>query len=321
MLKPLLRALLLAALSLAVIPSQAQTWPAKPMRLIVPFPPGGPVDHIARVIGPRISAQLGQPILIENRSGGGGTIGLAATISAPPDGYTFGFGTPGGLTALPHVMKVSYAPDEVQYLTLVARVPQVVVVNSASGINSFEDLLRIAKQSPGKLNFGSAGNATTPHLGGELLRQEANINIVHVPYKGAAPAVTGLLGNEIQILAADLSAVLPFVTAGRMKAVAVNGPRRLDQLPGVPSTTELGLPNIQVESNYGIIAPTGTPAPIAQKFREAVVAAVNVPEVRQQIATQGAIAVSSTPEEYRQLMQAEYKKWGTVIKKGGIKLE
>jgi tripartite-type tricarboxylate transporter receptor subunit TctC len=306
-----------AAMSVAL----AQAWPNKPVQIIVPFPAGGPVDILARVLAPKISTKIGQPVIIENRGGGGGTIGIQAAISGQPDGYTFGFGTHGALAAMPHVMKVPYTLDDIQFLTIVARVPQVLAVSNDSGINSFQDLLRIAKQSPGKLNYGSAGKATTTHLGGELIKQETGIDMVHVPYRGAAPAVIGLMSNDVQIFPADLSAVLEFVKSGKVKAVVINGPRRAEQLPNVPTTAELGLPNLNVETIYGLIAHKGMPSDIANKFREAAVSALNEPELKQQIAAQGATAFPSTAEEYRQIMQAEYKKWGEVIKKGGITLD
>jgi tripartite-type tricarboxylate transporter receptor subunit TctC len=317
------RTLCIAALSLAATtaPVLAQAWPNKPIQIIVPFPAGGPADILARVLAPKISAKLGQPVIIENRGGGGGTIGIQAAIQAQPDGYTFGFGTHGALAALPHIMKVAYTLDDIQFLTVVARVPQVLAVSNESGIHSFQDLLRIAKANPGKLNYGSAGKATTTHLGGELLRQEAGIDIVHVPYRGAAPAVIGLMSNDVQIFPADLSAVLEFVKSGKIKAVVINGPRRAEQLPNIPTTAELGLPNVNVETIYGLIAGKAVPTDIANKFREAAVSSLNEPDLKQQIATQGATAATSTSEEYKQVMQSEYKKWGEVIKKGGITLD
>jgi tripartite-type tricarboxylate transporter receptor subunit TctC len=299
----------------------AQAWPNKPIQVIVPFPAGGPVDILARVLAPKISTKIGQPVIIENRGGGGGTIGIQAAISGQPDGYTFGFGTHGALAAMPHVMKVPYTLDDIQFLTIVARVPQVLAVSNDSGINSFQDLLRMAKQSPGKLNYGSAGKATTTHLGGELIKQETGIDMVHVPYRGAAPAVIGLMSNDVQIFPADLSAVLEFVKSGKVKAVVINGPHRAEQLPNVPTTAELGLPNLNVETIYGLIAHKNMPSDIAGKFRDAAVSALNEPDLKQQIAAQGATAAPSTAEEYRQVMQAEYKKWGEVIKKGGITLD
>lgn len=322
MLKRTILAVLLGA-ACAAAPftvAQAQAWPSKPIRLIVPFAPGGPVDQIARTIAPRLGNELGQTVIVESKAGGGGSIGLDAAIKAEPDGHTLGFGVPGAITVLPHLQKLPYQVKDIQYVSLVARVPQVVAVGPAVAAKTLPELIALAKQSPGKLNFGSAGNATTPHLGSELLQQEAGIKMVHVPYKGAAPAITALLGGEVQVFSGDLPAVLPFVSRG-VKILAVNGASRVEMLPDVPTTTELGLPNVRVESNYGIVAPTGTPAAIAQKVHDALVKVVNNPEVRKQLAAQGAIGVTSTPQEYRQLMEQESTKWANVVKKGHISLE
>lgn len=309
----------LAGFAVSPVFSQA-AWPAKPVRLIVPYPAGGPVDQLARAIAPKLGEQLGQPIIIDNRAGASGTIGIDATVKAEPDGYTFGFGVPGGITVLPHLQKLPYAVENINYVSLVARVPQVISVSPQLKVNTLKELIALAKAEPGKLNYGSAGNATTPHLGVELLSQEAGIRMTHVAYKGAAPAVTALLGGEVQVLAADLSALLPFLSRG-IKVLAVSGPRRVDALPNVPTTTELGLPQVYVASNYGFIAPAATPAAIMQKMRDALVAVLALPSVKAQIAAQGAIAVSSTPEEYRKLMQQESVKWAVVVKKGQITLE
>lgn len=312
---------LAAFAGLASLPIHAQTaWPAKPVRLIVPYPPGGPVDQLARAIAPKLGEQFGQAVIIDNKAGAGGSIGLDATIKAEPDGYTFGFGAPGAIAVLPHLQKLPYVAESINYVSLVARVPQVIAVSPQTKANTLAELIALAKKEPGSINYASAGNATTPHLGAELLSQEAGIRMVHIAYKGAAPAITALLGGEVQMLAADLSALLPFLSRG-VKVLAVSGPRRIEALPNVPTTAELGLPAVYVESNYGIIAPTATPAAITQKMREALVAVLNMPAVKAQIAAQGAVATSTTPEEYRKLMQQESVKWAAVVKKGRITLE
>lgn len=321
MIKQFLLACVISTCALAPSAVNAQSWPSKPVRLIVGFPPGGPVDLLARAIAPALGAKLGQAIVIENKAGASGTIGIDTTVKAAPDGYTFGFGTPGGITALPHVMKLPYDAQKISYVSLVARVPQIIIANNDIRETTLPDLIKAAKAAPKKFNFGSAGNATTPHLGGELLRQEAGIDIVHVPYKGAAPALAGLMGGEIQILALDVSGALSLINGGKVRALAIETPRRVDFLPQVPTAAELGYPNILVESNYGIIMPSGVPAEIAAKFREALVEVVNQPSVREQIIKQGAIPATSTPEEYRQIMQTESAKWEKVIKAGNIRLE
>lgn len=315
--------LVLASLVLAgtVMPAQAQPdWPSKSIRLVVPYPPGGPVDQIARAIQQRLGETLGQSIIVDNRAGASGIIGMDAAIKAEPDGYTFGFGVPGGITVLPHLQKMPYNVSEINYVSLVARVPQVITVGPQVPVKDLKELIALAKKEPGKLNYGSAGNATTPHLGAALFAQEAGIDMVHIAYKGAAPAVAGLLGGEVQVLAADLPAVRAFTARG-VKILAVSSAQRSELLPGVPSTAELGLPGVVAESNYGIIAPKGMPAPIFEKMRQALMTTLATPDVKARLANLGAVAVSTTPDEYRKLMQSESSRWGSLVKKAGIHLE
>ncbi|MFY1868368.1 Bug family tripartite tricarboxylate transporter substrate binding protein [Achromobacter xylosoxidans] len=313
-------ALLLGATFAA--PGQAAApWPSQPIRLIVPYPPGGSVDNLARLLAPALGQRLGQTIVIENKAGASGTIGVDATVRATPDGNTFGFGVPGAITGLPHVMKVPYEVSRIQYVSLVARIPLVIVVNPSLPDATLADFVASAKRQPGKYNYGSAGNVTTPHLGGELLKQQTGIDIMHVPYKGASPAVTALLSNEVQMFPGDASAVLGFIKAGKLRTLAVASPTRFEGLPDVPTTKEAGFPGVIVESNYGIIAPTGTPPEIVQKMSQAIAETLAEPALRQKMIDQGAIPTATTPEAYQALMQAESKKWGEVIRRGKLGLE
>lgn len=313
-------ALLLGATFAA--PGQAAApWPSQPIRLIVPYPPGGSVDNLARLLAPALGQRLGQTIVIENKAGASGTIGVDATVRATPDGNTFGFGVPGAITGLPHVMKVPYDVSRIQYVSLVARIPLVIVVNPALPDATLADFVASAKRQPGKYNYGSAGNVTTPHLGGELLKQQTGIDIMHVPYKGASPAVTALLSNEVQMFPGDASAVLGFIKAGKLRTLAVASPTRFEGLPDVPTTKEAGFPGVIVESNYGIIAPTGTPPEIVQKMSRAIAETLAEPALRQKMIDQGAIPTATSPEAYQALMQAESKKWGEVIRRGKLGLE
>jgi tripartite-type tricarboxylate transporter receptor subunit TctC len=314
---------LLGTATAAMLPMTAQAqsnWPARPIKLIVPFSPGGPVDQIARTIAPGLGKELGQTIVIDNKAGAGGSLGMDAAIKADPDGYTFGFGVPGTLTILPHVQKVPFNVKDVNYISLVARVPQVLSVGPSVKASNLKELIELARKDPGSFNYASAGNATTPHMGAELLQQETGIKMTHVPYKGAAPAITALLGGEVQVFAGDLPAILPYVSKG-VKILAVHGSNRLEALPNVPTTAELGLPGVKVESNYGIVGPGGLPAQIAQRMHDAIVKVVASPEVRKQFAAQGAIGTTTTAQEYRQLMDQDFTKWGAVVKKGNITLE
>lgn len=311
---------LLSTPSLAAWAQSSSPWPTKTVKLIVPFAPGGPVDQAARIIVPVFSKHLGQTVVVENRAGGGGSIGLAAAMRGEPDGHTIGFGVPGAITILPHVQKLPYDTADINYVSLVIRTPQVLGVGPSVKVDSFKELIALAKQSPGKLAYGSAGNATTPHLGAVLVENETGVKLLHVPYKGAAPALLALLSGEVQIFCGDLPALQPFVSKG-VRILAVNGPNRIDAMPGVPTTKELGFPGIHVESNYGIIAPTDMPAAQTQRLHAAVLAAVNDPETRKQLVAAGAIPISNTPREYRQLMEQESAKWAAVVKKNSITLE
>ncbi|MPS81555.1 MAG: tripartite tricarboxylate transporter substrate binding protein [Achromobacter sp.] len=311
----------LLAATLAPMAQAAQPWPNQPIRLIVPYPPGGSVDNLARLLAPALGKRLGQTIVIENKAGASGTIGVDATVRAAPDGNTFGFGVPGAITGLPHVMKVPYDVSSIQYVSLVARVPQVVMVNPSLPDTTLAAFVASAKQHPGKYNYGSAGNVTTPHLGGELLKQQTGIDIMHVPYKGAAPAVTALLSNEVQMFPGDASAALGFIKSGKLRALAVASPERFEGLPDVPTTREAGFPGVIVESNYGIIAPTGTPKEIVDRMAEAIAQSLAEPELRQKMIDQGAIPAATTPDQYRSLMESESKKWGEVIRRGKLGLE
>jgi tripartite-type tricarboxylate transporter receptor subunit TctC len=315
-----LGALLFIALPIAPAHA-ASSWPNQPIRLIVPYPPGGSVDNLARLLAPTLGQKLGQAIVVENKAGASGTIGLDATIRATPDGSTFGFGVPGAISGLPHVMKVPYDVNTIQYVSLVARIPMVFVVNPAIPETSLPAFIASAKKSPGKYNYGSAGNLTTPHLAGELLKQETGIDIMHVPYKGAAPAIAALLSNDVQMFPGDASAVLSLIKAGKLRALAVGSAERFVGLADVPTTKELGLPGVQVESNYGVIAPTGTPIDIVNKMAEAIALSLQDPALRSKIIDQGAVPLATTPDEYRKLMNSESLKWGEVIRRGKLGLQ
>jgi len=299
----------------------ADSWPTKPLKLIVPYAAGGPTDAIARMIGTKMAASLGQPVVVDNRAGAGGTIGVDATAKSPADGHQFALVAPGPLAGMPNLTKVPYSLDDLEFLTLAARIPSVIVVNRKSGITSLEQLIAKAKAAPNTLNYSSAGAGTTPHIGFELFKQETGAAIVHVPYKGAAPAISAVLSGEVQMTMVDLLPILPFAANGNLVVLAVAGKTRAPQLPDVPTTVELGLPNVLMETTYGLISPKGIPAGVQTKLREAAVAAINSPEMKERFLKQGAIAATSTPAEYRSLMQAESDKWRGVITSAKITLD
>ncbi|QMV71771.1 tripartite tricarboxylate transporter substrate binding protein [Comamonas piscis] len=299
----------------------ADNWPTRPLKLIVPYAAGGPTDAIARMIGTKMAASLGQPVVVDNRAGAGGTIGVDATVKSPADGHQFALVAPGPLAGMPNLTKVPYSLDDLEFLTLAARIPSVIVVNRKSGITSLEQLIAKAKAAPNTLNYSSAGAGTTPHIGFELFKRETGAAIVHVPYKGAAPAISAVLSGEVQMTMVDLLPILPFAANGNLVVLAVAGKTRAPQLPDVPTTVELGLPNVLMETTYGLIAPKGIPAGVQTQLREAAVAAINSPEMKERFLKQGAIAATSTPAEYRSLMQAESDKWRGVISSAKITLD
>jgi tripartite-type tricarboxylate transporter receptor subunit TctC len=319
---PLAR-LLIATTSLVAFShaAHAQAWPAKPIRLIVPYAAGGPADVIARLVAKPAGTNVGQAIIVDNKGGAGGTIGVDAALKSPPDGYTFALVAQGPLAGMPNLMKVPYSLSDVQFLTLVARGPAVNVVSKDVPANNLPEFIKLAKASPGKFNYGSAGPGTTPHIGAELLKQEAGIELTHVPYKGAAPVVTALLGGEVQVAMVDLLNVLPHVAGGKLKVLAVAGPSRAPQLPDVPTTKEAGLAAVVMDTEYGVIAPPGVPAEVQKKFRDAVVAALQSQELKDQLLKQGVVPLTSTPQEYKAQMTAESDKWKRVITKGKITIE
>ena len=319
--KPLLPALCAAVTVAFAGAAAAQAWPSKPIRLVVPYAAGGPADVIARLVAKKAGETLGQTIIVDNKGGAGGTIGVDAMLKSAPDGYTFALTAQGPLAGMPNLMKAPYAIADIQYLTFVARGPAVVAVAKKVQADSLQDLLKLAKAQPGKLNYGSAGPGTTPHIAGELLKQEGGIEMTHVPYKGAGPAVTGLLGGEIDVAIVDLLNVLQHVAAGNLKVLAVASPSRAPQLPNVPTTKEAGLPNLVMDTSYGVIAPSGIPADVQKKFRDAIVGAVESAELKEQMLKQGVVPLTATPQDYKAAIQAESDKWKRVISSAKITLE
>src|ERR1700736_4095844 len=256
-------ATLVTGLSVLLLPASvaAQDFPNKPIRLVVPFPAGGPNDIIARVIGQRMSELLKQPVLINNRGGQGGVLGTDAVAKAKPDGYTIAIASAGALAISPSMEKVAYDPlKDLQAITLVAKVPEMLVVGSNVPARNMSELIALAKAQPGKLNFASSGPGSLPHLAGELLKLTAKIDIVHVPYRGAAPAVNDLLGQQVQMVFLDLPVILPHIKAGALRAIAIGAPARAPTAMDVRTTAEVGMPDLLAENWYGMVAPAGTPA-------------------------------------------------------------
>jgi tripartite-type tricarboxylate transporter receptor subunit TctC len=302
--------------------ASAQDFPTKPIRLIVPFPAGGPNDIIARVIGQRMSELTRQPVVIDNRGGQGGVLGTDAVAKAQPDGYTLAISSAGALPISPSMEKVAYdTPRDLAPVTLVATVPEMLVVATNVPANNMGELIALANARPGKLNFASSGPGSLPHLAGELLKLTARIDIVHVPYRGAAPAVNDLLGQQVQMAFLDLPVLLPQIKAGKLKPIAVGTTQRVPSAPDVPTTVEVGMAHLQTENWYGMVAPAKTPPQIVAALNKAAVEAMKDPTVVEKLASQGAILIGDTPEHFRDYIDSETKKWAKVIVDAGVHTE
>jgi tripartite-type tricarboxylate transporter receptor subunit TctC len=316
--------ILLIAVNALLWPAMAaaQDFPNKPIKLIVPFPPGGPNDIIARTVGQKMSDILKQPVVIDNRGGQGGVLGTDLVAKADPDGYTIAVTSAGALAISPSLQSIAYDPlKDLAPVTLVATVPEMLVVATSVPANNMKELIALAKSQPGKLNFASSGPGSLPHLAGELFKLLAGIDIVHVPYRGAAPAVNDLLGQQVQMVFLDLPVLLPQVQAGKLKPIAIGAQKRVPSAPDVPTTTEAGLAELQTENWYGMVAPAKTPPQIVAALNKAAVEAMKDPEVAAKMSAQGATLVGDSPAQFRAFLESEIRKWAKVIKDAGVKIE
>ncbi len=314
---------LAAALSVLLWPAlaAAQDFPNKPIRLIVPFPAGGPNDIIARVVGQRMSELTKQPVLIDNRGGQAGVLGTDAVAKANPDGYTIGIVSASALVISPTMERVPYnVGRDFAPITLAVTVPEMLVVASNFPANNMAELVVLAKAQPGKFNFASAGVGGLPHLAGELLKLTAKIDIVHVPYRGAAPAINDLLGQQVQMAFLDLPVLLPHIKAGTLRPIALGAPRRSPTAPDVPTTAEVGMADILIENWYGMVAPAKTPTNIIAALNRIANEAMADPSVKEKLADQGLTVAGDTPEHFRGYIEAETRKWAKVIKDSGVEM-
>jgi tripartite-type tricarboxylate transporter receptor subunit TctC len=314
---------LLTGLSVLLGPGMAaaQDFPNKPIRLIVPFPAGGPNDIIARVVGQRMSELIRQPVLIDNRGGQAGVLGTDAVAKANPDGYTIGIVSASALAISPTMEKVAYdVAKDFAPITLVATVPEMLVVTSNVPAKNMAELVALAKAQPGKLNYASAGIGGLPHLAGELFKLTAKLDIVHVPYRGAAPAINDLLGQQVQMTFLDLPVLLPHIKAGTLRPIALGARERAPTAPEVPTTAEVGMPGLLIENWYGMIAPAKTPEAIVGTINRIANEAMADPSVKQKLADQGLTLAGDTPEHFRGYIEAETKKWAKVIKEAGVEI-
>jgi tripartite-type tricarboxylate transporter receptor subunit TctC len=298
-------------------------WPTRPIRLVLPFPPGGGTDTLARIMSPKLSALLGQPIVVDNRAGAAGNIATDIVAKADPDGYTVLMGFNTALTMNPSLYKK--LPFDVQKdfkpVTLLATAEYVLVVNSSLPVHSVKELVALAKAKPGQLNFASSGTGSPLHMAGELFKARTGADITHIPYKGGGPATIGLLSGQAQLMFGSVSAVMPHVKKGKLRALAVTGLKRSEVVPDLPTLDELGLKGFNVTSWYGLLVPTGTPDVIVAKLAAAAQKVVQMPEVRSAMEKQGLELSIDTPQEFASLIKTETADWAELIKKNHLHVD
>jgi len=315
------RALAAAVASLAVA-AFAQTWPTKPVKVVVPYSPGGLPDTVARVVGQAPSEKWGQQVVVENKGGMGGVVGVAATAKAAPDGYTIGMNATGPSAIAPFMVpNMPFEDKDLVPLTPIALVQMIVATSSRLPVNTAQELIAYAKANPGKVNYGSSGPGGISHLAAELFRSAAGIDIVHVPYRGAAPAVQDLLAGQVQMVVLDVSVLLPHIRSGAIKPLAATSTTRTALLPDVPTTAEIGLPTVLSDNWYGLAAPAGVPKAILDRIHAATVTVLETREAAEPMMAQGAVIRPMTPAEFTDFIRLEREKWGPVVKASGARME
>jgi len=301
--------------------AHAQEWPARPIKLVVPFPPGGLIDNMARLVAPRLALELGQAIVIENKPGAGGNLGAAEAARATPDGYTLLMASP-PLTISPALYaKLPYRPEQIVPIGLMGRVPNVLVVSSAGPINSLADLTALAKTKPGQLNYASNGQGTSLHLSAELYKSQAGVFITHIPYRGAAAGLTGVIAGEVNLMFDNLPSALGLIQGGKLKALAVTTPQRSSVLPNVPTMEEAGLKGYQVFAWFGLAAPAGVPAPVLQKIEQALERVAGQAEVKAAMQKAGAEPTWAGAQGMAAFMRADAAQWKQVATYAKIALD
>ena len=312
-----------AGLAFLVAEAHSQTYPVRPIRLMVPFPAGGGSDTMGRVVGARLGERLGQQIVVENRPGAGGSIGADAVAKAAPDGYMLLLGSTSEVVQYPNVNpKVPYSPTrDFAPVSFVGTVPLILVAHPSLPVKSVKDVIALARQRPGEINFSSAGNGSTTHLAVELLVLTTGIKMTHVPYKGSPPAVADLVAGNVQIGIPTMPAALQLVRAGRLRALGVSTAKRASVLPDVPTLLEAGVKGYDTALWTGLLAPAGTPGGILARLHAETVYVLGLPEVREALAKQGADAESSTPEQFAAYIRSELAKWAKVVKDANVRLD
>ena len=311
------------AISSIATDALAQTYPTKPIRLVVGFAPGGAADTVARALGEPLSRALGQPIVIENRAGAGSSIAAENVAHSAPDGYSVLIASPASISVNPALNpKLNYKPGDLTPITKVSTSPLLIVVNPSTGIASVKELIAEAKKTPGKLNYATSGVGSAPHFGAALFSQVTGIEMVHVPFKGGSPAVVSVVAGDTQVSFATPPSVLPMVKAGRLRALAVTSPERSTLMPEVPGMVEAGVPEYSIAFWYGLFVPAGTPPDIVRKLFEAATTAAQRPEVKAMLAREGTeVALSRSPEEFAAFLAEDAKLWVRLAKESGAKAE
>ena len=305
-----------------IAPLGAQTYPSKPVRFILPFPPGGPTDILGRIIGAKYAGQFGQPVVPENRPGAGGNVGTEYGSKQPPDGYTIVLASPSLSISPTLYKKLGYDPvKDFAPITMVGQIPNVLLVHPSVPAKNLMELVQLAKAHPGKLNFGSGGLGTTNHLGSEMLKGLTGINMVHVPYKGSNEAMVGMMGGHVDMVVIGVPPALQHIKAGRVRPLAVLAHERLPYLPDVPTSKEAGIANYEVITSYGILAPAGTPRDIVNRLNAEWIKIVAMADTREKLQAAGYEPTSSTPEQYGEFIKSEIVRWAKVIKDANIKIE
>jgi len=310
------------ALLLPLIAGAQEPYPSKPLRFILPFPPGGGTDLLGRLIAERLSASLGQPVVTENRGGAGGNVGAEAAAHSAPDGYTLVLVAPSLAISPTLYAKLNYDPvKDFAPIALVAQVPNVMITHPSVPATTLAEFIAYARANPGKLNFGSGGSGTSNHLAGELFNLRTGAALVHVPYKGVNLAMQGALAGEVHLVFIGVPVPAPHIKAGKLRGLAVLARERSPLIPDVPTAAEAGLPDFDVTTWYGILAPAGTPGPIIQRLNAELRKMMAAPEIKERLAAMGTEPLTSTPEEFGAYIKREIAKWGDVVRKAGLRAE
>jgi tripartite-type tricarboxylate transporter receptor subunit TctC len=316
------RWLALLFFGLSVCASAQDTYPSRPVRFILPFPPGGGTDILGRVIAERLSANLGQPVVTENRGGAGGNVGAEAAAHSAPDGYTIVLVAPSLAISKTLYSRLNYDPvKDFAPISLVATVPNVMITNPAVEAKNLQEFIALARSRPGAMNYGSGGAGTSNHLAGELFNIVTGAKLVHVPYKGVNLAMQGVLAGEIELVFIGIPAALPHIKAGKLRALALVAPQRSPALAEVPTVAEAGLKDFEVTTWYGVLAPAGTPRPIVSRLNAELVKIMHAPDVKERLAAMATDPLTSTPEEFAAYLKREIAKWGDVVRKANLKAD